>query len=153
MTEKRAEPRASTSRLMRRPLAVVLALATVVAGIAWGFLALRVPSETSGADQTRSDGGANGVTFTASLETTEPRPTFTIELDTHTVDLAAYDLSNIVLKDSQGTSYDATEVTVLQRTAHHVEAVLVFPAAGSGSLTLIARNLAGVSERRLVFDL
>ena len=153
MTDKRAEPGTSTSRSLRKTLAVVFVIATVVAGIVWGFLALRAPSGTSSAGQTRSDGGANGVTFTATLEATEPRPTFTVELDTHTVDLAAYDLSNIVLEDSQGTSFDATEVTVLQRTAHHAEAVLVFPAVGSGSVTLIARNLTDVLERRLVFDL
>ena len=140
MTDKRAEPGTSTSRSPRKTLAVVFVIATVVAGIVWGFLALRAPSGTSSAGQTRSDGGANGVTFT-------------VELDTHTVDLEAYDLSNIVLEDSQGTSFDATEVTVLQRTAHHVEAVLVFPAVGSGSVTLIARDLAGVPERRLVFNL
>ena len=151
-TDRRAEPRTSASRLPWRTLAVVLALATVVAGVVWGFLASRAPSGTPSADQTRSDGGVNGVTFTATLEATEPRPTFAVELDTHTVDLAAYDLSNIVLEDSQGTSFDATEVTVVQRTAHHVEAVLVFPATGSGSVTLIARDLAGVPERSLVFD-
>src|SRR3989304_5046836 len=68
--------------------------------------------------------------------------TLTVELDTHTVNLAAYDLSNIVLEDTDGTSFDATEVTVLQRTAHHLEAVLVFPSTGSRSVTLIARDLA-----------
>ncbi|HKZ23545.1 MAG TPA: hypothetical protein VJ224_04000 [Thermoplasmata archaeon] len=153
MTDKRAEPRTSASRLLWRTLTVVVVLATVVAGIVWGFLALRAPSETSGADQTRSDGGSNGVTFAATLEAIEPRLTFTVELDTHTVNLAAYDLSNIVLEDTDGTSFDATEVTVLQRTAHHLEAVLVFPSTGSRSVTLIARDLASVPERRLVFDL
>jgi len=152
-TDKRAEPMKSSSRLRWRTLAGALVLATVGAGIVWGFLSLRAPSETSSADQTRSDGGASGVTFTATLEATEPRLTFTVELDTHTVNLAAYDLSNIVLEDTDGTSFDATEVTVLQRTAHHLEAVLVFPSTGSRSVTLIARDLASVPERRLVFDL
>jgi hypothetical protein len=131
----------------------VLVLLIAVAGIVWGLLAFRAPAEGQNTRLTLTDGGANGVTFKATLEATSPGLKFTVELDTHTVDLAAYNVSNIVLENSQGTRFDATDVSVLQRTSHHVEAVLVFPATGSQPVALIAKDLAGIPERRLVFNL
>jgi len=146
-------PGIATGRSLSRRLIPVLVLLIAVAGIAWGLLAFRAPTEGQNARLTLTDGGANGVTFKATLEATAPGLKFTVELDTHTVDLAAYDVSNIVLENSQGTRFDATDVSVLQRTSHHVEAVIVFPATGWEPVALIAKDLAGIPERRLVFNL
>jgi hypothetical protein len=84
---------------------------------------------------------------------------FDVRLETHSVDLGV-DLTQLaVLRTASGAEVKATRWT--GGSGHHVDGTLSFPSidlagkrvAGSGTLTLLVRNLAGVPERTFTWDL
>lgn len=102
-----------------------------------------------------SEGGGVGVKVT--LQDPADSPTFTIVLDTHTVNLDAYDLLQLaVLRTADGLevqpiSWDAPA------GGHHREGTLAFPAVGpdggplftggAASFELLVRGVGGIAER------
>lgn len=95
---------------------------------------------------------ANGVTVTATLtQTNETR--FHLLLDTHTVDLSAYDLNaSVYLETDDGIRVPlSSDPSINERTSHHVDANLIFPKT-AGAFTLVLKDLGGVPERRLGFE-
>ena len=94
---------------------------------------------------------ANGVTVTATLLDGDG-VRLRVVLDTHTVDLASYDVvanSRLVADGSELPAQGSSRVR--DNTGHHVEAELHFDAQRGQRLELVLRDLGGVPERRLVF--
>jgi hypothetical protein len=112
----------------------------LVAWILW-------PQPSSGQMQTAE---ANGVTVTATLRS--DGLVFDVILDTHTVDLASYDLvaNSRLLVDGQ-TLQPHGESRTTDNTGHHVEGTLRFDGERHGTLVLVLEDLGGVPERRLEF--
>lgn len=133
------------------------AVAAVSAGaLAWVFVP-QSGSDGNATGQTRSDEGSNGVEFIGTYnETREGVSKFYVRIETHTVNLDAYDpLASIVLEHGSATltPTSASAVDEGSRSAHHISALLYFETGPThGSISLIAKDLAGVPERRLVFD-
>ena len=104
-----------------------------------------------------SEGGQ--VTVTATRQFKESSPTFTIALNTHSVGLDGYDLSQLALlrtdqgREVQPSSWDAP------KGGHHRQGTLTFPAAtidgrpvietSTRSIELLIRGVGGVPERVL----
>ncbi|MGB7946084.1 MAG: hypothetical protein WCH75_00235, partial [Candidatus Binatia bacterium] len=104
--------------------------------------------------RTHVGGGVTAkVTYLNPKKNDEPR--FQVVLDTHSVNLDAYDLKSItVLRNDTGKSYLPTKVEN-KGGGHHRQLVLVFSklAPGSKRLELIIKDIGGVKERTFVFDL
>ncbi|MBI2347689.1 MAG: hypothetical protein HYV05_03435 [Deltaproteobacteria bacterium] len=82
-------------------------------------------------------------------------PRFQVVLDTHSVDLDAFDLKNVsVLRDDAGKDYQPTQMEN-KGGGHHREVTLAFPKSASGSkrLELVIKNIAGVKERSFRWEL
>ena len=82
-------------------------------------------------------------------------PRFQVVLDTHSVDLDAFDLENrSVLQDEAGKSYHPAQVQN-KGGGHHREVTLAFPKSASGSkqLELVIKDVAGVKERSFRWEL
>ncbi|MBM2802916.1 MAG: hypothetical protein HW419_809, partial [Deltaproteobacteria bacterium] len=98
--------------------------------------------------QTISGGGVTAkVTYLNPGTTDEPR--FQVVLDTHSVDVDAYDLKSIiVLRDDAGKTYVSTGVEN-KGSGHHREATLGFPKVSSDAkrVELVIKEIAGVKER------
>jgi hypothetical protein len=108
-----------------------------------------------GSDMTQMVSGG-GVTVKATY--VNPKSTdeshFEVVLDTHSVNLNAYDLKSIaVLRDDTGKTYLATGVES-KGSGHHREATLSFPkvAPESERLELVIRDVGGVRERSFRWD-
>lgn len=115
----------------------------------------RPKSAPAGPGTQTSEGG--NVTIKVTWNGAADGPTFTVAMDTHSVDLDSYDLRQLaVLKTSQGlevqpSGWDAP------KGGHHREGTLRFPATGpngqpligvgTGTLELVIRDVAGVPER------
>lgn len=125
-----------------------------------------------GAGLTVSDDGAGGVTVEATWVTPahlagsedlqrvasayEGRNVTLIHvrLDTHSVDLARYDLGELASLDVGNGPEPALGYEALSEGSHHREGVLAFGMAppSEGPATLVVRDVAGVPDRRLVWD-
>lgn len=134
----------------KRSALLAVGLAVLVLAAAWALWPAATTPATGGVGMTRADNGAGGVTFKATLKGLQPDTLFTVDLDTHTVDVGAYDLRNIVLRG--GADNPPSAIRTIVTSQHHVEADLTFPAAATQALTLVAKDLAGVPERTLVFS-
>jgi len=80
---------------------------------------------------------------------------FLVVLDTHSVDLDAYDLKALsLLRDDTGKNYQAIQVDN-KGSGHHREITIVFPKASPPAkrLELVIKNIAGVKERSFLWDL
>lgn len=80
---------------------------------------------------------------------------FQVVLDTHSVNLDAYDLKTIaVLRDDTGKTYVPTAIEN-KGGGHHREAVVTFAklAPGVKWIELIIRDVAGVKERTFLWNL
>lgn len=100
---------------------------------------------------------AAGVTAKATYKNPGvPIPVFDVVLDTHAVDLDQYRFEDIVaLRDQAGKEYKPA-VTSSKGSGHHREATLQFKDAdlsGSDYVELVIKDVAGVPERVLKFDL
>lgn len=109
---------------------------------------------TPGAVQTVGGGGVMAkVTFLNPKGADDAR--FRVVLDTHSVNLDAYDFKNIaVLRDDAGKSYVPIAVEN-KGSGHHREAIVSFPniAPETKRIELIIKDVAGVKERIFVWNL
>lgn len=108
------------------------------------------------ANATVRDGGAGGVTVGATWVGIQDRElVFRLTLDTHSVDLSRFDVAaNTTLRDASGREFQAAGWEDERRDSHHRAGTLRFPAPDnlSGQVALVVRNLAGVPERVLSFE-
>lgn len=103
--------------------------------------------------KTVTDSGQGGATVKATLEGYDDgRARFNLTLDTHSVDLTAYDpTQHTALEDAAGSQHSpAAGSRVTTEGNHHKEAIVYFETPG-GSMTLVVKDLSGVPERRLLF--
>ncbi len=93
------------------------------------------------------------VTATATRHAGEQAPvTFTLILDTHTVDLSSYDpLTSTTLDTTAGVLEPLNGSEVVENDGHHVEARLLFDAPPTEAKTLVLHDLADRAEWRLDF--
>jgi hypothetical protein len=80
---------------------------------------------------------------------------FRVVLDTHSVNLDAYDLKAIaLLRDDSSKSYSPSAVES-KGGGHHREAVLTFPKPPSEAkrIELLIKDLAGIKERTFQWEL
>jgi hypothetical protein len=115
----------------------------VLFGIGVGHAA--VPS---GITRTDAGGGVTvKVTYLNPQGSADAR--FDIALDTHSVNLDAYDLKALsLLRDEVGKDYQPTHVEN-KGSGHHRQVSLVFPkpSAEAKKLELVIKDIAGVEER------
>lgn len=156
------------------PLA--LTVIAIVAGMAFAYGRLLVEGSSGGNSsgnsatspasanaQTAPDGSAsqtvegNGVSLTLTWQGKEAGPVFSVAMDTHSGSLDGYDLARLaVLRTDSGqevtpVSWDAP------KGGHHRKGTLTFPdkepngkplaANGSGKMTVVIKDVAGVPER------
>lgn len=80
---------------------------------------------------------------------------FDVAMNTHSVELGAFDLSKLaVLKADAGA--EIAPSAYKGGSGHHVEGKLSFPTdklAGAKTLSLILKNVAGVAERTFTWNL
>lgn len=82
-------------------------------------------------------------------------PRFQVVLDTHSVDLDAFDLKNVsVLQDDAGKDYQPTQMEN-KGGGHHREVTLAFPKPTTMAkrLELVIKDIAGVKERSFRWEL
>lgn len=133
-------------------MGAAVALAGIIVGVLWP-----TQDAPSRPGQTLADDGAGGVAFSATLR---PRSSpsshldFSVQLDTHDGDLRTYDLLRHILVESRSAQRFAPLAgsAVVRNESHHVRAQLYFPSPGDGPIALVALDLRGVPERRLVFE-
>jgi hypothetical protein len=77
-----------------------------------------------------------------------------VVLDTHSVALDGIALEQAVVLRVNGTEVSATRVEQATGGGHHRQAIIVFPAvARPGGVEIAVRNVGGVAERVLAWDL
>lgn len=118
-----------------------------------------ISGETFGAAAFNATQTVAGGSVTAKVTFLNPKggddPRFEVVLDTHSVNLDAYDLKSIaVLRDDAGKSYVAIAAEN-KGGGHHREAVLSFPKLSPGTtrIELIIKDIAGVKERTFLWNL
>jgi len=73
---------------------------------------------------------------------------FSLSIDTHTVDLSNYDpLAKAHLEADGGALTPTADSEVVSNDGHHISAMLTFDAAADEPLTLILRDLDGITWR------
>ena len=80
---------------------------------------------------------------------------FQVVLDTHSVNLDAYDLKTIaVLRDDTGKNHIPTSAES-KGSGHHREAIVSFPKVSPETkrLEVIIKDVAGIKERTFVWNL
>ena len=111
-------------------------------------LGVSFPAESSGAVQSVAGGGVTAkVTFLNPKSSDEPR--FQIVLDTHSVNLDAYDLKTVAsLREDNGKISSPTAVEN-KGSGHHRESTVSFAkvSAEAKRLELMIKDVAGVKER------
>ena len=104
--------------------------------------------------QTVAGGGVTAeVTFLNPKSADDQR--FQVVLDTHSVNLDAYDFKNIaVMRDDAGKSYVPIAAED-KGSGHHREAIVSFPEISPETkrIELIIKNVAGIKERTFVWKL
>lgn len=149
-------------------VALFLAACQSSGGVASGALsASTTPNQSTSASadparpirSTVRDSGAGGVTVEATWLGSQEngRLAFKVTLDTHSVDLSAFDVvENILLRDGAGRELRASDWRDERRDSHHRAGTVRFPALPPGSdrsrVTLVVANLAGITERALTFE-
>lgn len=97
-----------------------------------------------------------GVTVAVTpLSGTDDVPTFSVTLDTHSVNLDIYDLKALsLLRDNSGKVYQVARVEE-QGGGHHRKTVLHFPTipVGVRTIELIIKDIAGIKERSFRWEL
>jgi len=105
---------------------------------------------------TRTNSGG-GVTAKVTRLDSEPNGDlrFQVVLDTHSVDLGAYDLKKItILRDRAANVYHPTAVEN-KGSGHHRSATVTFarPAKSTKQVELVIKDIAGVKERVFQWEL
>lgn len=110
--------------------------------------------EAPGLTRSHSGGGVRvEATYLNPQDTEAAR--FQVRMDTHSVNLDAYDLKALcLLRDEAGKVYQATDVEN-RGGGHHRTVILYFPEvpASSRSLELIIKGVAGIEERSFRWEL
>jgi hypothetical protein len=155
------QKKGSTRPNRRRTSVMALALLVVVAGLVlWIWNSVRTTTNTLGSSQKNAamqtnEGGQ--VTIKVTWQGRRAGPVFTVEMDSHTVDLDSYDLRRLaVLRTNQGQEIQPSAWNA-PAGGHHRAGMLTFPAmTASGtpvigpetrSIELMIRNVSGVPER------
>jgi hypothetical protein len=147
-----------------RWIAPVIALLALVGFSFWAWNGWRTAGVSSspatvsstGSALTRTNTGGQ-VTIEATWQGPDAGPTFTITMNTHSVDLEGYDLrQHAVLRTDQGLEVQAMSWNA-PSGGHHRSGTLAFPAtsadgtplidANTHTIELIIRDVAGVPER------
>ena len=120
------------------------------------LLAIGESRAASAAGITRSNSGG-GVTVNVTYPHSQnPEETgFDVVLDTHSVNLDAYDLKALsLLRDDTGKTYQPVRVEN-KGSGHHREITVVFPKVSSPAkrLELVVKDIAGIKERSFLWDL
>ncbi len=132
---------------------------TVIFSAVWVLTGLLAVNEgfseaTSELTRTHSGGGVTvRVTYLNPQGTDGPR--FQVVLDTHSVNLDAYDLKGLsVLRDETGKTYQATAVEN-KGSGHHREVTLSFSKLTQETkrVALVIKDIAGAKERTFRWDL
>jgi hypothetical protein len=109
---------------------------------------------TTGITRTNSGGGVTvKATYVDAQETDEAR--FEVVLDTHAVNLDAYDLKALsLLRDDSGKTYEPVGVEN-KGSGHHREIAIVFSKVSPPAkrLELVIKDIAGIKERSFLWDL
>ncbi len=161
----------AASQPPRRHWNIALAIIPVAAAISVAAVALTRPNgdspraaakagvvtaRSSGSDQV-SDDGPGSVTASAKFErtqSTDKQVVFTLDLNTHSVDLSSFNpLTQVRLR--QGKTEIAGQLLndPGQQASHHKSFVLAWPRPAAKAVTLVVANVAGVAERGLPFTL
>lgn len=110
-------------------------------------------AEALGLTRTHSGGGVTvKVTYLNPWDASGPR--FEVALDTHSVNLDAYDLKHLsVVRDGTGAAYEAARAES-QGSGHHRSVTLSFPAipASTRRVELVIKDVAGVGERLFYWE-
>lgn len=121
--------------------------------IAFVFSAALWHGESSGAKASGLTQSVTGGGVTAKVTYLNPKSgedaRFAVVLDTHSVNLDAYDLKLLsVLRDETGKEYSPINVEN-KGGGHHRETILVFPQlpAEAKRIELVIKDVAGVKER------
>ena len=126
---------------------VFVLMSSAIAGETFGAAPSNMTQSVAGGGVTAK------VTFLNPQGAAEPR--FQIVLDTHSVNLDAYELKTIViLRDDIGKSYGQTAVEN-KGGGHHRETFVYFPKPSPGAkrIELVIKDIAGVKERTFVWNL
>ena len=125
--------------------------------IALGFVMVSGRTSSAAASSATQTVAGGGVTVKATFlnpkDAADPR--FQVVLDTHSVNLDAYDLkTTIVLRDDAGNSY-APVALENKGSGHHRDAIIYFAKISPESkrIELAVKDVAGVKERRFVWKL
>jgi hypothetical protein len=158
---------------------ILVSLTALIVVVAAGWLLLggprpeaESPKGDSAESQTRTDGGEGGVVVSATYVTESaldddpslPGPTgsprdqtiFFIAMNTHSVNLPDYPLEELAELSVNGKRLKPVGGwQPVSDDPHHVSGYLTFPKidGDAGSMRLTIRDLAGVTERTLVWDL
>lgn len=128
---------------MRRKKIVVMGLILV------GFLAGAESFGAAGTDATQTVSGGGVTVKVTYLTQTEHESQFSVVLDTHSVNLDAYDLKALsILRADTGIVLQPTAIEN-KGSGHHREAILTFPRPSTRRtwLELVIKDIAGEKER------
>lgn len=155
--------------MRRRGLGLVgLLLALLAVTAACAGRGSSAPSGSTAGAATQTDSGAGSVTVEATWVTpdhlsgdeklravagdyaNENVVLLHVKMNTHSVDLSAYDLGSISALDTGGDSAPPLDWVSISGDSHHAEAVLVFRRpASTSAVALTLRDIGGVPERTL----
>jgi len=133
-----------------------LVLCLMINIVSIGVMGVRrsLGADATGVTRTNSGGGVTvNVTYPHSQGTDETR--FEVVLDTHAVNLDAYDLKALsLLRDDSGKTYQSVRVEN-KGSGHHREITVVFPKVSPPAkrLELVIKNIAGIKERSFSWNL
>jgi len=118
------------------------------------YLATAAAHAGSAPDATKTVTGGGVTVKVTYLAQTEHESRFSVALDTHSVNLDAYDLKSLaVIRDDTGLVMQPTAVEN-KGSGHHREIVLTFPRPSNDRkwLEVVIKDIAGVKERVFRWD-
>ena len=120
--------------------------------VSWVAVGVSLAAEGVGRSQTQSR--SNVTVKVTYLEQTAHESRFSVILDTHSVNLDAYDLKALsVIRDDTGLTMQPTGAAT-KGSGHHREIILTFPRPSMDRkwLELVIKDIAGVKERVFRWD-
>jgi hypothetical protein len=100
--------------------------------------------------ESKSDNGEGEVTVTAEFIESAGLLVFDVLVDTHSVDLSAFNVSSQVSLERDDGIVISAERVESSGSGHHQEFTLYFPKV-EGAIRLVVRDLAGVPRREIVW--
>jgi len=156
-------------RNKRRTWIIALIALVVILGTLWVWNRTQSAGGTGNTSAATADGAmvrtneGGQVTIKVTWQGKSAGPVFTVEMDTHAVDLDSYDLRQLaVLRTDQGQEIQPGGWNA-PTGGHHRTGTLTFPATTTSgtpvigpktrTLELIIRNVSGISERSFQWTL